>query len=76
MGVVTHPCHLNICVAGVKGLETETSRKTSKEARSQRKMKPSPTWGITKEMQCARDGCRETLDALPCLDFIQRTEHA
>lgn len=76
MGVVTHPCNLNICVAGEKGLEAEASRRTSKEASSQREMKPSPTWGLTKEMQYAQGGCRETLDALPWLGFIQRTEHA
>lgn len=49
MGVLTHSCNLNISVAGEKVLEAETSRRTSKEESSQRKMKPSPTWGLMKK---------------------------
>lgn len=76
MGVVIHPCNLNICVTGEKELEAETSRRTSKEASSQRKVKPSPTWGLTKKCSVLRPAYRKPLDALPCLGFIQQTEHA
>lgn len=70
MGVVTYACNLNTCMAGEKGLESETLKYTSNED-VYREKKAFPHPGVSGETEHAPDHYGGRLEALPNLGFLQ-----